>query len=121
MSNITEFADIPEYSVTGNLTLQGARDLVMDIYTENYKKVYAKAPPLYDSDPLTLTLKSMAMLYYMAMQVAERRALAAMLKSAEGAQLDNIGLPFGVKRNPATYATVTIRFTLSAALPDSGD
>lgn len=65
MSNITEFADIPEYSVTGNLTLQGARDLVMDIYTENYKKVYAKAPPLYDSDPLTLTLKSMAMLYYM--------------------------------------------------------
>lgn len=115
MSNITEFADIPEYSVTGNLTLQGARDLVMDIYTENYKKVYAKAPPLYDSDPLTLTLKSMAMLYYMAMQVAERRALAAMLKSAEGAQLDNIGLPFGVKRNPATYATVTIRFTLSAA------
>lgn len=115
MSNITEFADIPEYSVTGNLTLQGARDLVMDIYTENYKKVYAKAPPLYDSDPLTLTLKSMAMLYYMAMQVAERRALAAMLKSAEGAQLDNIGLPFGVKRNPATYATVTIRFALSAA------
>jgi phage-related baseplate assembly protein len=114
LSNITEFADIPEYSVTGNLTLQGARDLVMDIYTENYKKVYAKAPPLYDSDPLTLTLKSMAMLYYMAMQVAERRALAAMLKSAEGAQLDNIGLPFGVKRNPATYATVTIRFTLSA-------
>lgn len=103
MSNITEFADIPEYSVTGNLTLQGARDLVMDIYTENYKKVYAKAPPLYDSDPLTLTLKSMAMLYYMAMQVAERRALAAMLKSAEGAQLDNIGLPFGVKRNPATF------------------
>lgn len=115
MSNIAEFADIQEYSVTGNLTLQGARDLVMDIYTENYKKVYAKAPPLYDSDPLTLTLKSMAMLYYMAMQVAERRALAAMLKSAEGAQLDNIGLPFGVKRNPATYATVTIRFTLSAA------
>lgn len=115
MSNITEFADIPEYSVTGNLTLQGARDLVMDIYTENYKKVYAKAPPLYDSDPLTLTLKSMAMLYYMAMQVAERRALAAMLKSAEGAQLDNIGLPFGVKRNPETYATVTIRFALSAA------
>lgn len=114
MSNIAEFADIPEYSVTGNLTLQGARDLVMDIYTENYKKVYAKAPPLYDSDPLTLTLKSMAMLYYMAMQVAERRALAAMLKSAEGAQLDNIGLPFGVKRNPATYATVTTRFTLSA-------
>lgn len=114
MSNIAEFADIPEYSVTGNLTLQGARDLVMDIYTENYKKVYAKAPPLYDSDPLTLTLKSMAMLYYMAMQVAERRALAAMLKSATGAQLDNIGLPFGVKRNPATYATVTIRFTLSA-------
>lgn len=114
MSNIAEFADTPEYSVTGNLTLQGARDLVMDIYTENYKKVYAKAPPLYDSDPLTLTLKSMAMLYYMAMQVAERRALAAMLKSAEGAQLDNIGLPFGVKRNPATYATVTIRFTLSA-------
>lgn len=114
MSNIAEFADVPEYSVTGNLTLQGARDLVMDIYTENYKKVYAKAPPLYDSDPLTLTLKSMAMLYYMAMQVAERRALAAMLKSAEGAQLDNIGLPFGVKRNPATYATVTIRFTLSA-------
>lgn len=114
MSNIAEFADIPKYSVTGNLTLQGARDLVMDIYTENYKKVYAKAPPLYDSDPLTLTLKSMAMLYYMAMQVAERRALAAMLKSAEGAQLDNIGLPFGVKRNPATYATVTIRFTLSA-------
>ena len=115
MSNITEFADIPEYSVTGNLTLQGARDLVMDIYTENYKKVYAKAPPLYGSDPLTLTLKSIAMLYYMAMQVAERRAMAAMLKSAEGAQLDNIGLPFGVKRNPATYATVTIRFTLSAA------
>ena len=31
MSNIAEFADIPEYSVTGNLTLQGARDLVMDI------------------------------------------------------------------------------------------
>ena len=114
MSNIAEFADIPEYSVTDNMTLQDAYDTTMSIYTEQYKAVYAKAPPLSSADPLTLVLKSMAMMHFLDSQVAERKMRALMLKTATGAELDNYGLPFGVMRNQATYATVTVRFTLSA-------
>ena len=114
MSNIAEFADIPEYSVTDNMTLQDAYDTTMSIYTEQYKAVYAKAPPLSSADPLTLVLKSMAMMHFLDSQVAERKMRALMLKTATGAELDNYGLPFGVMRNQATYATVPVRFTLSA-------
>lgn len=116
MSNIAEFADIPEYSVTGNLTLQDVSNLVTEIYTRNYKAVNGTAPPLNKADPIMLTLQSMTELYYMMMQVAEKRTRCALLKTATGAELDNMGLPFGVKRNGATYATVTVRFSLSAAL-----
>ena len=114
MSNIPEFADIPSYSVTNNMTLQDALDVTMEAYTKEYKEVYAKAPPLNSADPMTLVLKTMAMLHFMDGQTAERRMRALLLKDAEGAELDNYGLPFGVMRNQATYATVTIRFTLSA-------
>lgn len=116
MSNIAEFADIQEYSVTGNLTLQDVSNLVTEIYTRNYKAVNGTAPPLNKADPIMLTLQSMTELYYMMMQVAEKRTRCALLKTATGAELDNMGLPFGVKRNGATYATVTVRFSLSAAL-----
>lgn len=114
MSNIAEFADIPEYSVTGNLTLQDVSNLVTEIYTRNYKAVNGTALPLNKADPIMLTLKSMTELYYMMIQIAEKRTRCALLKTATGAELDNMGLPFGVKRTPATYATVTVRFTLSA-------
>lgn len=116
MSNIAEFADIPEYSVTGNLTLQDVSNLVTEIYTRNYKAVNGTAPPLNKADPIMLTLKSMTELYYMMIQIAEKRTRCALLKTATGAELDNMGLPFGVKRNGATYATVTVRFSLSAVL-----
>lgn len=114
MSNIPEFADIPSYSVTNNMTLQDALDVTMEAYTKEYKEVYAKAPPLNSADPMTLVLKTMAMLHFMDGQTAERKMRALLLKDAEGVELDNYGLPFGVMRNQATYATVTIRFTLSA-------
>ena len=114
MSNIAEFAEIPEYSVTDNMTLEDVNNLVTEIYTRNYKAVNGTTPPLHSADPITLTLKSISELYYMVLQVAEKRTGGALLKKATGAALDNMGLPFGVKRNEATYATVTIRFNLSA-------
>ena len=114
MSNIAEFAEIPEYSVTDNMTLEDVNNLVTEIYTRNYKAVNGTTPPLHSADPITLTLKSISELYYMVLQVAEKRTRCALLKTATGAALDNMGLPFGVKRNEATYATVTIRFNLSA-------
>ncbi len=113
MSNIAEFADIPEYSVTNNATLEDVNNLVTEIYTRNYKAVYGTAPSLHSADPNTLTLKSISELYYMMLQVAEKRTRCALLKTATGTALDNMGLSFGVKRNKATYATVTIRFNLS--------
>lgn len=114
MSNIAEFAEIQEYSVTDNMTLEDVNNLVTEIYTRNYKAVNGTTPPLHSADPITLTLKSISELYYMVLQVAEKRTRCALLKTATGAALDNMGLPFGVKRNEATYATVTIRFNLSA-------
>ena len=70
MSNIAEFADIPEYSVTGNLTLQDVSNLVTEIYTRNYKAVNGTAPPLKKEDQILLTLNSMTVLYYIMFQIA---------------------------------------------------
>mgnify|MGYP001433962733 CR=1 FL=1 len=78
LSNIAEFADIPEYSVTGNLTLQDVSNLVTEIYTRNYKLVNGTAPPLNKADPIMLTLKSMTELYYMMIQIAEKRTRCAL-------------------------------------------
>lgn len=63
MSNIAEFAEIPEYSVTDNMTLEDVNNLVTEIYTRNYKAVNGTAPPLHSADPITLTLKSISELY----------------------------------------------------------
>lgn len=113
MSNISEFADIPEYSITGNITLQEAYNFVLDTYNNYYKENTGTVPQLSEADPITLTLKSMAELYYMMLQYAEKRTQSALLKTATGSALDNMGLTFGVKRTAATYATTTVRFTLS--------
>lgn len=55
MSNIAEFAEIPEYSVTDNMTLEDVNNLVTEIYTRNYKTVNGTTPPLHSADPITLT------------------------------------------------------------------
>jgi hypothetical protein len=73
LSNIAEFAEIPEYSVTDNMTLEDVNNLVTEIYTRNYKAVNGTTPPLHSADPITLTLKSISELYYMVLQVAEKR------------------------------------------------
>ncbi len=52
MSNIAEFAEIPEYSVTDNMTLEDVNNLVTEIYTRNYKAVNGTTPPLHSADPI---------------------------------------------------------------------
>ena len=113
-SDEVPFGEMLPPDVQVDMTLEDVNNLVTEIYTRNYKAVNGTAPPLHSADPITLTLKSISELYYMVLQVAEKRTRCALLKTATGAALDNMGLPFGVKRNEATYATVTIRFNLSA-------
>ena len=113
MSNIAEFADVPEYSVTGNVTLEDVLNKAVKMYGEESKKVNGPEMPLSNANPIMLCLRVIAGLNYQGLQVAEKKARATSLKDAEGAELDNMALPFGVKRNGAAYAVAKVRFTLS--------
>ena len=114
MSNIAELQNVPEVSFIEHMTLQETERQVREIYIRIYKERTGKEPTLAPADPVTLLIKAFAMVEYQTMQYIEAKGAAELLKTATGANLDNLVALLGITRQEATRATASVRFTLSA-------
>lgn len=113
MSNIKEFATVPDVSFIDGLTLEDIRNEVIRDYTEAYKAETGEAPEIHPGTPERLMLYTIANQSHHLHVYINSAAKMGLLKYSEGEYLDNLGLNRGLTRRPATYATTTLEFTLS--------
>lgn len=115
MSNIKELQNVPEVSFIDNLTLQDVRDQIIRDYTAKYQELTGTGAELSDADPIRLVLLSFAQHFYQGLQYVDWAGKKNLLKYSYGAALDNIAVNKGLKRNPASYASTTLLFSVQNA------
>ena len=117
MSNIPALAGVPDVSFIDSMSLQETVEQTRELYINAYREITGTEPALRDADPVTLVLKTISMLVYQNMQYIDTKGHRELLKTATGDDLDQLAALLGLARKPAERATVTVRFTLSAAQP----
>lgn len=118
MSKIEALENLPELHFTESLSLQEVVEQTLALYDTNYRQITGEDAVHHEADPVSLVLKTMAYLYYQALQYIEVKAAAEFLPTATGAALDHLAALFGLVRKDAERATTVLRFTLAA--PQSG-
>jgi len=112
MSNIPELQSIPEVSFIDNLTLTQVRDQITRDYAQKYQEITGKSPELSDADPTRLVLLTFAQHFYQGLQYIDWTGKKNLLKYSYGEALDNLAANKGLHRNPASYATTTLEFSM---------
>jgi phage-related baseplate assembly protein len=84
-------------------------------YESVYKASTGVAKTLADGDPVRIWIYAQALRIYALYQLIDQAAKYNLLKYSTGDYLDNLAALVGITRAAAEAATVTIRFTLSAA------
>lgn len=113
MANV--FDNIPEVSFIGDLTLAQEQALEIADFQARYKELTGKTLVLSDASPWRLLIMSNAARTYQLAAWTDYQGKMNMLKYAEGDYLDNYAARLGLTRSSGSYATCTVRFTLSAA------
>ena len=112
MSNIPELQNIPEISFIDNKTLEQVQEQILQDYAAKYKELTGEAPDLSAADPVHLVLLTFAQQFYQGLQYVDWAGKKNLLKYSYGEALDNLAANKGIKRNPAAYATTTLRFSM---------
>ena len=115
MSNIPELQNIPELSFIDNLTLAQVREQIIQDYATKYQELTGEDAVLSDADPVRLVLLTFAQQFYQGLQYIDWAGKKNLLKYSYGEALDNLAANKGIKRNPASYATTTLQFSLQNA------
>ena len=117
MANIPELAAVPDVSLMDGMTLEAYRDgLIREVEEEN-AAITGRLTRLPRADKHRMALNAVALYLYNAEMRLERRFLAQLLKTAYGDDLDQLAATIShghLKRYGERYATVTVRFRLSA-------
>lgn len=108
---------MPDVSFIDSMSLQETVEQTRELYINAYREITGTEPALRDADPVTLVLNTIALLAYQNMQYIDTKGHRELLKTATGDDLDQLAALLGLARKPAERATVTVRFTLSAAQP----
>lgn len=112
MSNIPDLQNVPEVSFIDGLTLAQVREQIIQDYAEKYKDLTGEEAVLSDADPVRLVLLAFAQQFYQGLQYVDWAGKKNLLKYSYGEALDNLAANKGIKRNPASYATITLQFSL---------
>ena len=115
MSNIEALKHIPEVSFIDGATLESVKNEFFADYAAKYQELTGIAAKLTDADPIRLVLLATANLIYQDMRYIDRSGKQDLLKYSYGDFLDNLGAMKRVERRAATYATVRMRFSVTAA------
>lgn len=113
MPDFSAVKNAPDVSFIDNATIERVRGELVADYEEYMTKATGQTVSLARSSPHRAILYSAAAQIFQALQYVDRAGKQSLLKYSYSDFLDNIGLLKGVTRNPATAATVTLRFTVS--------
>lgn len=106
--------NLPDISFIDNKTIDQVRQEMVADYESFISEATGQTVTLERSSVHRMELYAAAAQIYQAMQYIDRQGKQNILKYSYSDFLDNLAIFKGVTRNPATPATTTLRFTLSA-------
>ena len=105
---------LPDISFIDNQDIDQVRQEMVADYESFISEATGQTVTLERSSVHRMELYAAAAQIYQAMQYIDRQGKQSILKYSYSDFLDNLAIFKGVTRNPATPATTTLRFTLSA-------
>ena len=105
---------LPDISFIDNKDIDQVRQEMVADYESFISEATGQTVTLERSSVHRMELYAAAAKIYQAMQYIDRQGKQSILKYSYSDFLDNLAIFKGVTRNPATPATTTLRFTLSA-------
>lgn len=105
---------LPDISFIDNKDIDQVRQEMVADYESFISEATGQTVTLERSSVHRMELYAAAVQIYQAMQYIDRQGKQSILKYSYSDFLDNLAIFKGVTRNPATPATTTLRFTLSA-------
>lgn len=105
---------LPDISFIDNKDIDQVRQEMVADYESFISEATGQTVTLERSSVHRMELYAAATQIYQAMQYIDRQGKQSILKYSYSDFLDNLAIFKGVTRNPATPATTTLRFTLSA-------
>ena len=105
---------LPDISFIDNKDIDQVRQEMVADYESFISEATGQTVTLERSSVHRMDLYAAAAQIYQAMQYIDRQGKQSILKYSYSDFLDNLAIFKGVTRNPATAATTTLRFTLSA-------
>lgn len=105
---------LPDIDFIDGVTLADVQDKLVSLYAEHYEEVTGSPMQMSKADPCRLILLACAQILYQGLQYVDKAGKMNLLKYAYGEYLDNLAALKGVSRMPARYATVPVRFSVSA-------
>lgn len=106
--------NLPDISFIDNKSIDQVRQEMVADYESYISEATGQTVTLERSSVHRMELYAAAAQIYQAMQYIDRQGKQSILKYSYSDFLDNLAIFKGVTRNPATPATTTLRFTLSA-------
>ena len=114
--NLKSIINLPDVSFIDNDTLNDMVTRLVANYEARYEELTGTAITLAPADPMRLLIYAAALELYQIEAYVDRAGKQDLLKYSYGDYLDNLAANRGVTRLPASAATTTLRFTLSAAM-----
>lgn len=105
--------NLPDISFIDGLTLEDIQSQILSSFVEKYQEITGKKIQLSKSDPNRIIMLSCAQLIYQGLQNIDKAGKMNFLKYAYDDYLENMGALKKVTRNPAKFAKVPVKFTLS--------
>jgi len=114
LSDILNTIDnLPDISFIDGLTLEDLQSKILTDFVAKYQEVTGKKIQLSKSDPNRIIMLSCAQIIYQGLQNIDKAGKMNFLKYAYDDYLENMGALKKVTRNPAKFAQVPVKFTLS--------
>lgn len=105
--------NLPDISFIDGLTLEDIQSQMLSDFVAKYQEITGKKIQLSKSDPNRIIMLGCAQLIYQGLQNIDKAGKMNFLKYAYDDYLDNMGAFKKVTRNPANFARVPVKFTLS--------
>lgn len=105
--------NLPDISFIDNLSLEDVQNRMLRDFVTKYQEITGKKIQLSKSDSNRIIILGCAQLIYQGLQNVDKAGKMNFIKYAYDDYLEDMGIFKKVTRNPAKFAQVPIRFTLS--------
>lgn len=119
MSYIEELANVPDFDLIENTTLESLREQMLSAYSEKYEEATGTVPTLREGNPFRMVIDAFALQTYQILEMINYAAKQNFLKYAEGESLDHLAAFKGLERETAAPAHTTLQFSMDDARSDT--